>query len=254
VTNAQRSLAAGCQQGGQRGTDGDLKQGKQDGARDVESQAQGLVDRDLQGRCRRTAAQRQDDEIARAFGGAPGLIELCGNQIDAGSLAAQCLWLKQHEPYHFQRAARLMTVTVRPGRPNGAASGFLSGIVREPLAGLDAVCPVDPSTAVALSSPSATLAGILAVAEAARADFGGRTAVNLPALTVTVQEMLDALADVAGAAVRARVRFEPDPATARLVGGWPARFDSARSRALGLPAETDFRDIIEEHRREQAPC
>jgi xylulokinase len=55
------------------------------------------------------SAQRQADEIARAFGGAPGLIELCGNPVDAGSLAAQCLWLKQHEPYHFQRAARLMT-------------------------------------------------------------------------------------------------------------------------------------------------
>ncbi|QHI98485.1 NAD-dependent epimerase/dehydratase family protein [Xylophilus rhododendri] len=146
------------------------------------------------------------------------------------------------------RAARLMTVSVRPGRPNGAASGFLSGIVREPLAGLEAVCPVDPSTAVALASPDTTIAGILKVVEASREDFGGRTAVNLPALTVTVAQMLEALGRSAGPEAVARVRIAPDAAVARIVGGWPARFESARAARLGLRADASFDDVIAQFR------
>jgi nucleoside-diphosphate-sugar epimerase len=148
------------------------------------------------------------------------------------------------------RAARLMTVSVRPGRPNGAASSFLSGIVREPLAGLPAVCPVPATTRVVLASPSRTVAALIAVYEASRADFGGRTALNLPGLSLTVAEMLDALEAVAGAAVRARVRFEPDADIARLVLGWPAAFDSARARRLGLVADSDYVSVIEDYLRE----
>ncbi|TDP72808.1 D-erythronate dehydrogenase [Roseateles toxinivorans] len=142
------------------------------------------------------------------------------------------------------RTARLMTVSVRPGRPNGAASGFLSGIIREPLAGLDAVCPVAPETRIALASPARTIEGLIAVIEASREDFGGRTALNLPALTVSVQQMLDALAAVAGPEAVARVRFEPDAGVARMVGGWPARFESARRERLGLRPDTDFKSIV----------
>ncbi len=148
------------------------------------------------------------------------------------------------------RAARLMTVSVRPGRPNGAASSFLSGIVREPLAGLPAICPVPADTRVVLASPSRTVAALIAVYEASRADFGGRTALNLPGLSLTVAEMLDALEAVAGAEVRARVRFEPDAAIAKLVLGWPAAFDSARARRLGLLADSDYRAVIEDYLRE----
>jgi nucleoside-diphosphate-sugar epimerase len=148
------------------------------------------------------------------------------------------------------RVARLMTVSVRPGRPNGAASSFLSGIVREPLAGVRAVCPVDPSTPVALASPANTVAGILAVAQAGRDALGGRTAINLPALTVTVQDMLDALEAVAGPATAALVSVVPDPAIARIVGGWPARFDSPRAVRLGLAPDASYRDIIEQYLRE----
>ncbi len=146
-----------------------------------------------------------------------------------------------------------MTVSVRPGRPNGAASSFLSGIVREPLAGLEAVCPVDPETAVALASPATTIAGIVAVAEASREAFGGRTALNLPALTVTVREMLAALQAVAGNDVVQRVRFERNAAVERIVGGWPARFHSERAQALGLRADADFRSVIEQYMRDHAP-
>ena len=96
------------------------------------------------------------------------------------------------------RAVRLLTVTVRPGRPNGAASGFLSGIIREPLAGVDTICPVPPETLVALCSPARTIAALIAAYEASREAFGGRSALNLPALTVRVREMLDALEAFAG--------------------------------------------------------
>jgi nucleoside-diphosphate-sugar epimerase len=148
------------------------------------------------------------------------------------------------------RAARLMTVSVRPGRPNGAASSFLSGIVREPLAGQEAVCPVAPDMAVALASPASTIAGLLAVAEATREAFGGRTALNLPALTVTVQQMLDALREVGGEEALRLVRFEPDATIARIVGGWPSRFDSPRARSLGLSPDRDFHSVVRQYVRD----
>ncbi len=107
------------------------------------------------------------------------------------------------------RAARLMTVTVRPGRPNAAASSFFSGIIREPLAGVEAICPVDRRACrTRCRRRQRTIDGLIAVYEASR--DGLRTAalaLNLPALNVTVQQMLDALEAVAGAEVRARVRF-----------------------------------------------
>ena len=130
------------------------------------------------------------------------------------------------------RSARLMTVTVRPGRPNGAASSFFSGIIREPLAGLESVCPVGPEVAHPVSSPQRTVQGLMAVYEASRAAFGGRTALNLPALNVTVAQMLAALAEVAGPAVRARVRFERDERIAGIVANWPTAARADRAAAL----------------------
>ena len=145
------------------------------------------------------------------------------------------------------RAARLMTVTVRPGRPNAAASSFFSGIVREPLAGLPAVCPVSPDTAHPVSSPARTIEGLIAVYEASREAFGGRTAMNLPALNVTVAGMLDALEAVAGTAVRERVRFEPDPRIAAIVAGWPRAASAARASRLGLQPDPDFASIVRQY-------
>lgn len=145
------------------------------------------------------------------------------------------------------RVARLMTVSVRPGRPNGAASSFLSGIIREPLAGEPAICPVDPATRVALASPRNTIAGILRVAEASREDLAGRTAINLPALSLTVADMLAALEDIAGSDTRALVKLEPDAAIARVVGSWPGAFESSRARALGLAADRTFHDVIHQY-------
>ncbi len=145
------------------------------------------------------------------------------------------------------RAARLMTVTVRPGRPNGAASSFFSGIIREPLAGQQAVCPVSPEVSHPVSSPQRTVQGLVAVYEASREAFVGRTALNLPALNVTVQQMLDALQAVAGPAARARVRFEPDERIATIVGNWPRAASARRAAALGLQPEACFEDIIRQY-------
>ncbi len=153
------------------------------------------------------------------------------------------------------RPVRLMTVAIRPGTPNAAASSFVSGIVREPLAGVDAVCPVSPDLLVAIASPRRTIEGILAVAEAERGcgagQLNGRIPVNLPALTVSVGEMLDALRRVAGDAVAERVTLENDPAIEAIVASWPARFDGARAASLGLQPDSDIdsvlRQYIEDH-------
>lgn len=145
------------------------------------------------------------------------------------------------------RSARLMTVTVRPGRPNGAASSFFSGIIREPLAGEEAICPVSPDVSHPVSSPERTVEGLIAIYEASREAYGGRTAMNLPALNVTVAQMLAALEAVAGPTVRARVRFERDERIAGIVANWPTGARADRAAALGLQPETSFEDIVRQY-------
>ena len=145
------------------------------------------------------------------------------------------------------RSARLMTVTVRPGRPNGAASSFFSGIIREPLAGEESACPVSPEVSHPVSSPSRTVAGLIAVFEASRDAFLGRTALNLPALNVRVGEMLEALEAVAGKAVRARVRFERDERIAGIVANWPTGAKAGRALRLGLAPDETFADIVRQY-------
>ena len=145
------------------------------------------------------------------------------------------------------RAARLMTVTVRPGKPNAAASSFFSGIIREPLAGTESVCPVGEDVSHPVSSPARTVEGLIAVFEAPRAALGGRLALNLPALNVTVREMLAALEAVAGPAVRAHVRFVRDERIAGIVANWPQGASAARAARLGLAPEAAFADIIRQY-------
>jgi nucleoside-diphosphate-sugar epimerase len=142
------------------------------------------------------------------------------------------------------RTARLMTVSVRPGAPNAAASSFLSGIVREPLAGMRSTSPVAPGTRVALSSPARTIEGLLLAATATDTEWGPHTALTLPALTTTVGAMVEALERVAGPEVSALVDWVEDPAIAAIVTTWPAEFDAARARALGLVADPDYDTII----------
>lgn len=150
------------------------------------------------------------------------------------------------------RAARLMTVTVRPGRPNGAASSFFSGIIREPLAGETAILPVSLDVSHPVSSPQRTVEGLIAVYEASREAFVGRTALNLPALNVTVRQMLDALEAVAGPAVRARVQAVPDARIAGIVANWPRGASAERAAGLGLFPEQNFEDIIRQYIADQA--
>jgi D-erythronate 2-dehydrogenase len=145
------------------------------------------------------------------------------------------------------RAVRLPTVCVRPGRPNGAASGFFSGIIREPLAGQRAVCPVDPAAEHGLISPGRAVAGLLAAATSADEAWGGRGAVNLPALTVSVADMVAALERVAGAEASALIDWIPDPMVARMVAGWPARIRADRAAGLGLTPDPDFDSVIRAH-------
>jgi nucleoside-diphosphate-sugar epimerase len=144
-------------------------------------------------------------------------------------------------------SARLMTVTVRPGRPNGAASSFFSGVIREPLAGVASACPVDASVSHPVASPARTIEALITVYEAAREQLRGRLALNLPALNVTVQQMLDALEAVAGPKVRARVAFERDERIAGIVANWPQGASAARANALGLAGDTSFEDIVRQY-------
>jgi D-erythronate 2-dehydrogenase len=142
------------------------------------------------------------------------------------------------------RNVRLMTVSVRPGKPNGAASSFLSGMVREPLSGLACVVPVAAGTAVALSSPGRTVQGLVRAVEASDKDWGPLTAMNLPAMTTQVGAMADALKSIAGQAVYSRLTWQLDPTIERIVATWPARIASPRANALGLYADTSFEDMV----------
>lgn len=142
------------------------------------------------------------------------------------------------------RSVRLMTVSVRPGKPNAAASSFLSGIIREPVAGQRAACPVPPDTQIALSSPARTLEGILLAATVDEQTWGSRTAMNLPALTTTPRDMAAALDRVTGAATSALIDWTDDPVIGPIVRSWPARLTTARANRLGLTADESFDDIV----------
>ena len=145
------------------------------------------------------------------------------------------------------RSLRLVSVSVRPGRPNAAASGFMSGVIREPLAGQRAICPVSPETEVALASPATAIEGLRCAATASDQAWGGRTAVNLPALTISLADMAAALTRIAGPQVSELIDWVPDPEIARMVAGWPARVRADRAGRLGLTPDPDFESIIRMH-------
>jgi nucleoside-diphosphate-sugar epimerase len=142
------------------------------------------------------------------------------------------------------RSLRLPTITVRPGKPNKAASSFASGIIREPLAGVDAICPVARDTRVWVSSPRTVIANFIVGHEAAAAKFAHTRSVNVPGILVGVGEMVAALRRIAGDAVADRVKWQLDPATDRIVQTWPARFAPVLGPALGMRADPDFDSIV----------
>lgn len=149
--------------------------------------------------------------------------------------------------YIAGRSVRPMTVSVRPGRPNGAASGFFSGMIREPLAGERARVPVGPDVGAALASPGSTIAGFVRAGEASDTEWGHRTAMNLPSLATTVGDMAAALERIAGPQATALLDWTPDPDVDRLVRSWPGEVAWERARALGLQADPDFDSIVRQY-------
>jgi len=142
---------------------------------------------------------------------------------------------------------RLPTICVRPGTPNKAASGFFSNIIREPLAGKEAVLPVEETVMHWHASPRSAVGFLMHAAALTREQLGPRINLTMPGVACTVGEQIAALRRVAGENVVARIRREPDAAIMKIVSGWPTRFDAKRARALGFTVEDTFDQIIRAH-------
>ncbi|HEY1326806.1 MAG TPA: D-erythronate dehydrogenase [Casimicrobiaceae bacterium] len=151
------------------------------------------------------------------------------------------------------RSMRLPTITVRPGKPNRAASSFASGIIREPVSGVDGICPVSPGTRMWVQSPRTVVHNLIAGHEAKPSQFRDTRSINVPGLCVGVGEMVEALRSVAGEDVAARVKWSLDPAIDRIVQTWPARFAPALGPSLGMRADRDFESIVRAYIEDDAP-
>jgi len=141
-------------------------------------------------------------------------------------------------------AIRLPTICVRPGLPNKAASGFFSGIIREPLNGQEAVLPVSETVRHWHASPRAAIGFLLHAAALDLDKVGPRRAITLPGVSATVGEQIEALRRAAGDSAVKLIQRRPDPVIERIVAGWPTNFDASRAKALGFAAETDFDEIV----------
>jgi D-erythronate 2-dehydrogenase len=142
---------------------------------------------------------------------------------------------------------RLPTICVRPGKPNKAASGFFSNIIREPLMGQEAVLPVSEDVRHWYASPRAAVGFLLHAATIELAPLGWRRNLSMPGLSATVGEQIAALGKAAGEKAVRLIRREPDATIMRIVEGWPRRFDARRATGLGFKAETSFDEIIRAH-------
>jgi nucleoside-diphosphate-sugar epimerase len=142
---------------------------------------------------------------------------------------------------------RLPTICVRPGKPNKAASGFFSNIIREPLNGEETVLPVSEDVRHSHATPRSAVNFLIRAATIDGAELGARRNLTMPSVSVTVAEQIDSLRRIAGEGVVARIRREPDATIATIVAGWPRRFETKRAEALGFRAETSFDDIIRIH-------
>jgi D-erythronate 2-dehydrogenase len=151
------------------------------------------------------------------------------------------------------RSLRLPTISVRPGKPNKAASSFASGILREPLRGVDALCPVAAQTRMWLLSPRRAIDSLIAAHEAPASAFAQTRSINVPGISTSVSAMLEALRRVAGDAVADRVTFRHDAAIDRIVRTWPVNFDTVFGRSLGMHADADFESIIRQYIDDERP-
>ena len=143
------------------------------------------------------------------------------------------------------RSARLPTVIIRPGKPNTAASSFVSGVFREPLAGVDFVLPVAPETIMPVLGYRAIVDGIIALHEATADNLGNDRAIGLPSLTVTAQDMIDALHRAAGHRYLGKISVQPDPFIEAICAGWAQDTAFDRATALGLPRESTLDEIVQ---------
>jgi nucleoside-diphosphate-sugar epimerase len=151
------------------------------------------------------------------------------------------------------RSLRLPTITVRPGKPNLAASSFASGIIREPLAGIDAPCPVAPTTKMWVQSPRAVIENLIIGHEAPASSFAHTRSVNVPGICVSVTNMIAALREVAGHAVADRVKWNYDPVIGKIVATWPQNFAPKLGPALGMKADADFVSIVRAYIADDMP-
>jgi nucleoside-diphosphate-sugar epimerase len=145
------------------------------------------------------------------------------------------------------RSLRLPTITVRPGKPNKAASTFVSSIIREPLAHQTVICPVRPESVVYISSPRRTVEAMIHAMYLADKTIGAERTIPLPGLSLSVGEMVSVLEKIAGPKATKLIRWEPDPVIQRIVDGWPGRGEATRAQALGFKADRDFSDIVRAH-------
>src|SRR5579863_3053779 len=142
------------------------------------------------------------------------------------------------------RALRLPTVVVRPGRPNRAASTFASSIIREPLAGQEAVCPVTADTVMALASPRRIVEGLVHALDLPGAAFGASRSLQLPGFSVSVGEMAAALRRAGGEGAYARIRWQPDPQIQAIVSSWPRNLATPRAEALGFGRDPGIDEVV----------
>lgn len=148
------------------------------------------------------------------------------------------------------RICRLPTISVRPGKPNSAASSFASGIIREPLNGIASTCPVPHGTRMWLSSPNAAVANLVHALEVPGEDIGPWRGMNIPGICVTVEDMLASLERVGGSEARALVTDEPDQQVMDIVCSWPGEFDVERLVNLGFVRDENFDDVVRQYERE----
>ena len=143
------------------------------------------------------------------------------------------------------RSLRLPTIAIRPGKPNAATSSFVSSVIREPLQGKKATYPVPPETPCWILSPKRVVQNFIHAANIEEALLGDDRVINLPGLTVTVQEMINSLERLAGPEVTGLITHEPDAFLQRIVLTWPPYFDTGRAKALGFAADTSVEEIIQ---------
>ena len=142
------------------------------------------------------------------------------------------------------RGVRLPTISVRPGKPNQAASSFASSIIREPLQGQDALCPVTADTRLWLLSPRQAIECLVWAHDLDSAAYPPERVINLPGVSVSVAQMIETLGRLAGPAAVARITMKSDPVVQRIVGSWPAAWDASRAQRLGFQGDRDFESIV----------